>query len=331
VPPTGLISHPWLALNTQGHGLRRLRRSPPLHLQTSPCFHPHTPSTSSPVLTVSIPQTSSDAWFKPTEENIHAGVCLRVAQGRFRVFPYENPYLQPFERAIKILNPVAAVKVRSAAIHAALAHVWVRPKFGPNPVDISQPSPEDAQSIAVDQNTKIQIVDAMSMLPSADKEQCGAFIVSLSTFCDLPLTLAAIQRDERVMVIWTDDFDTIVPLAREFEEKLIKLVWQNRVAFSAPSSTLQTPVDTSSDVRINEKAESSTPELTARDKVPKKSKWNLGWKLSSKGPTTPKDQDPEKGVPEHTPRRMRMFAPFYNGLGCALSICRLYSRLNLVI
>jgi hypothetical protein len=71
-------------------------------------------------------QTSSDAWFKPTEENIHSGVCLRVDQGRFRVFPYENPYLQPFERAVRILNPVAAVKVRSAAIHAALAHACVR-------------------------------------------------------------------------------------------------------------------------------------------------------------------------------------------------------------
>ena len=87
---------------------------------------PRTPSPGALVLTVSILQTSGDAWFKPTEENIHSGVCLRVAQGRFRVFPYENPYLQPFERAIKILNPIAAVKVRSAAIHAALAHVCVR-------------------------------------------------------------------------------------------------------------------------------------------------------------------------------------------------------------
>lgn len=98
-------------------------------------FHTHSPSVT--VLTVPIPQTSSDAWFKPTEENIHAGVCLRVAQGRFRVFPYENPYLQPFERAIKILNPVAAVKVRSAAIHAALAHLWVFTKFRPGLTDTS--------------------------------------------------------------------------------------------------------------------------------------------------------------------------------------------------
>lgn len=123
------------------------------------------------------------------------------------------------------------------------------------------------------------------------------------------------------MVVWTDDFDTIIPLAREFEEKLIKLVWQNRVAFSAPNSTLQTPVDTSSDVRLNEKTDPSTLEPTARDRAPKKSKWNFGWRLSSTGPAAPKDQDPEKGVPEYTPRRMRMFAPFYNGFGCALSLC----------
>ena len=83
-------------------------------------------------------QTSSDAWFKPTEENIHSGVCLRVDQGEFRVFPYENPHLQPFERAIRILNPVAAVKVRSAAIHVALAHVYVHtPNFRLTLVDNS--------------------------------------------------------------------------------------------------------------------------------------------------------------------------------------------------
>ena len=41
----------------------------------------------------------------------------------FRVFPYENDYLEPFEAAIRVLNPVVAVKVRSAAIHAALSIV----------------------------------------------------------------------------------------------------------------------------------------------------------------------------------------------------------------
>lgn len=68
-------------------------------------------------------QTQGDAWFKPTEENIAAGVCLRVEPGFFRVFPYENPYLAPFEAAVRGLNPLVAVKVRSAAVHSALATV----------------------------------------------------------------------------------------------------------------------------------------------------------------------------------------------------------------
>ena len=131
------------------------------------------------------------------------------------------------------------------------------------------------------------------------------------------------------MVIWTDDFDTIIPLAREFEEQLIKLVWKNRLAYSAPNSAQQSLVGTTASnvglVVPNEKTEPDTPQPTARD-LPPKSKWRFGWKLTSKEPAAPKDQDPEKGTAEYIPRRMRMFAPFYNGLGCALSICRWFPQ-----
>jgi hypothetical protein len=47
----------------------------------------------------------------------------------FRVFPYENASLEPFETAVAALNPVVAVKVRSAAVHAALAEVYVIVSF----------------------------------------------------------------------------------------------------------------------------------------------------------------------------------------------------------
>ncbi|KAF8154692.1 hypothetical protein B0H34DRAFT_799447 [Crassisporium funariophilum] len=74
-------------------------------------------------------QTQGDAWFRPNEENISSGVALRVSDGttagtpEFRVFPYENANLEPFETAVAALNPVVAVKVRSAAVHAGLAEV----------------------------------------------------------------------------------------------------------------------------------------------------------------------------------------------------------------
>ena len=94
-------------------------------------------------------QTQGDAWFRPNEEHISSGVALRVNDGtlcsastlssnfsqifhfigpgfpEFRVFPYENASLEPFETAVAALNPVVAVKVRSAAVHAALAEVYV--------------------------------------------------------------------------------------------------------------------------------------------------------------------------------------------------------------
>ena len=64
--------------------------------------------------------TQGDAWFKPSSENVSSGICLRVAPGHFRVFPYENRFLEPFEKSVRALNPVVAVKIRSAAVHAAL-------------------------------------------------------------------------------------------------------------------------------------------------------------------------------------------------------------------
>lgn len=83
----------------------------------------HAPLTYINLMLCCASQTQGDAWFKPSEENVHAGVCLRGDNNNFRVFPYENEYLEPFEHAIRVLNPVVAVKVRSAAIHAALSTV----------------------------------------------------------------------------------------------------------------------------------------------------------------------------------------------------------------
>lgn len=75
-------------------------------------------------------QTQGDAWFRPNEDNLSAGVALRVVDANpetglpeYRVFPYENLALEPFEAAVVRLNPAVAVKVRSAAVHAALAEV----------------------------------------------------------------------------------------------------------------------------------------------------------------------------------------------------------------
>ncbi|KIK57287.1 hypothetical protein GYMLUDRAFT_204172 [Collybiopsis luxurians FD-317 M1] len=151
-------------------------------------------------------QTQGDAWFKPDNE-VSSGVAVRVNDiPEFRVFPYENIALEPFEAAVTLLNPVVAVKVRNAAAHAALA-------------EISQ----DDSCIFVDTDTRIQVLETMSMLPQADKEQCAAFI-----------------RDERVLVIWSDSLHNIIPVYQDLEERLIKLLWR-----PAPGSGTPTPIASS--------------------------------------------------------------------------------------
>lgn len=234
-------------------------------------------------------QTQGDAWFKPSEENISAGVCLRVEPGHFRVFPYENSYLAPFEAAIRLLNPVVAVKVRSAAVHAALSIV-----------------PEDASAIYVDHNTRIQIVASMAMVPRAEKEQCGAFV-----------------RDEAVLILWSDNLDNIIPLCRDFEEKLIKLVWRQRANISAAPSEIIPPTLPSHDNLLATKEDSTEEipvtekELTNRKPKPKQS--SPFWKIFSWSTTRQEHEgDAEKGAKKV--RRTKLIAPCYNGLGCGLSI-----------
>ncbi|KAF8839996.1 hypothetical protein BDN67DRAFT_969247 [Paxillus ammoniavirescens] len=245
-------------------------------------------------------RTQGDAWFKPTEENISAGVCLRVEPGHFRVFPYENPFLAPFEAAVRILNPVVAVKVRSAAVHAALATVT-----------------DDASAIYVDHNTRIQIIDSMTMLPRAEKEQCGAFI-----------------RDERVLVLWSNNLDGIIPLCRDFEDKLIKLVWRARASFVAPSEISRSTNPSDDNLFAKSKEEPSTEVIPVTPKelanITPKPKPSSGWKLFSwRSTRSEHEKDAEKAGP--TQRRTRLIAPIYNGLGCALAIFFIGSGISMLL
>ncbi|KAG1848118.1 glycosyl transferase family group 2-domain-containing protein, partial [Suillus subluteus] len=257
-------------------------------------------------------QTQGEAWFRPTEETIATGVCLRVAAGHYRVFPYNQLLLAPFEAAVRLLNPVVAVKIRSAAVHAAFSTI----------------TDTDA-SIYIDSDTKIQVFDSMNFLPRAEKEQCAAFI-----------------RDERVIVIWSDSFDTIIPLCRDLEEKLIKLVWRFRHLASpvstTPPSTNSVSVTTSA-ANLVEKDRVLTEAIpvtekernNARTKVPpKKSRWAWSWRVSPENRSMYADEyDLEKeGSPgSQGPRPLRLYAPFYCGLATALSIFFIGSGLSVLL
>ncbi|KDQ58169.1 hypothetical protein JAAARDRAFT_193608 [Jaapia argillacea MUCL 33604] len=223
-------------------------------------------------------QTQGDAWFKPEEENLSGGVCIRVEPGHFRVFPYENRFLEPFEAAIRVLNPVVAVKIRNAAVHAALSTVA-----------------DDESAVYVDTNKRIQIVESMTWFPRAEKEQCGAFI------------------------------DMMIKLVRRNRPTLTHSATSPSLASSGAPSAGASP----SEVQLTEKVGSS--DELAEEVLTEKSAW--GWKLNSaaRGKKKLAACDVEKGVAEKDTRPLRLFAPMYNGLGCALSIFFIGSGVNILI
>ncbi|KAG6864652.1 hypothetical protein C0991_008069 [Blastosporella zonata] len=230
--------------------------------------------------------TQTNNWFMPTEDVISTGVCLRANGGIFRVFPYENPALVPFEAAVRGLNPVVAVKMRSSAVVAALAKI--------------EP---DEQSMYIDQSTKIQILESIDYLPQAEKDQCGAFI-----------------RDEGCLVLWSYALETMIPLCKDFDEKLIKHIWRTRKVVRksiVPPSASDTPSG-GSETALNEKVPEAKDEGDA-PAAQMRSWWS--WKLQPKKPQArPDAEDLEKGRSgKKEERKLMLFGPLYAGCGAGLS------------
>lgn len=194
-------------------------------------------------------------------------------------------------------------------------------------------SKEDSDCIYVDNDTRIQIMNTMAFLPRADKEQCAAFIVRISK-CDRPSLGSDIpsQRDERVMVVWTYDLDSIIPTCRDFEEKLIKLVWTRRSAFASLASSAA-PSTTASDVNLTEKTRAPATEKETVELAPKDPKKTPAKKRSCDifGYWKADANDIEKTAEGPSARPIRLFAPVYSGLGAALSLCAYPLRICLHI
>jgi len=245
--------------------------------------------------------TQRDNWFMPTEDVMSTGVAIRVDNGFFRVFPYENPALVPFEAAVRGLNPVVAVKLRSSSVLAAMAKV--------------QPHEE---SIYIDQNTRIQILENINELPAAEKDQCGAFI-----------------RDESSLVLWSYALDSILPLCKDFEDKLIKHIWRTRKVarrstFIPPSTADSTnpPSASGSQFDLNPQDESGAdlnekvnPEhaVEANPPVSQKRSW-WTWRLQPVATqSSGANADPEKAQ-RKIPRKLILLGPLYAGCGAALAM-----------
>lgn len=180
-------------------------------------------------------------------------------------------------------------------------------------------------------------------LPGADKEQGAAFVVCRRAQCTRmdSLTEQYAQRDERVLVVWSDSLNTIIPLTKDFDEKLIQLVWSIRVSANGiptagsvtpaevASPVLGTPITSMSDVHLREptSAELLSPMPATKEVVPveppktkTKSKGSLwGWRIRDKADQAQGDVESASGV---SPRPVRLFAPLYDGVGAGLCVCK---------
>lgn len=146
--------------------------------------------------------------------------------------------------------------------------------------------------------------------------------------------------------------DGIIPVCRDFEDKLIKLVWRARPPLSssasaitagslgsvlpsaAPSYQNLTEKAANVDVRAVEAAEGQQEAAAVRAKAKKGFNW-FGWTTSkgkkglSSGDRTEQLGNAEADGPEARP--IRLFAPIYGGLGAGLSLFFIGSGTNILV
>lgn len=125
----------------------------------------------------------------------------------------------------------------------------------------------------------------------------------------------------------------MIPLCKEFEEKLIKHIWRTRtIARKATPSVSHSinPSVANSEANLNEKAP-ATPEASKEQiateapqpqQQPQRKWWS--WRLNPKDKgAAAKNTDPEK---KRNVRKLVLLGPFYAGCGAALSACEFYFR-----
>lgn len=133
--------------------------------------------------------------------------------------------------------------------------------------------------------------------------------------------LVSTQRDERVLVLWSNDLDGIIPQCRDFEARLIKLVWRARGLISAATSELSSSIgNIPSDDDLAEKTKEASEDPIAIVERPPPPQSKSFWKVFS-WRSTRSEQDLESAAKKK--RQMRLIAPLYTGLGVGLALCTL--------
>ena len=180
----------------------------------------------------------------------------------------------------------------------------------------------DDRSLQVDPTMRIQVLDTMLDLGSAEKEQKAAFIVRVKRHVPFDgLTRLIPQRDERVMIVWSDSVDNIVASTVDLEGRLLKLVWKSRngatnTASLTPLSGTSAFASTPSRMSLSATRKNTTMTGTDIELTEKAISVADNHDLISL-----KEKELESGV-KPAPRPTRTFAAIYIGIAVALSTCK---------
>jgi hypothetical protein len=116
----------------------------------------------------------------------------------------------------------------------------------------------------------------------------------------------------------------MIPLCKEFEEKLIKHIWRTRTIARKPTPSIDTNAsvahsDANLDGLVPDTTEVSKEQPTTQPPPTPQRKW-WSWRLNPKDKgAAPKESDPEKKREE---RKLVLLGPFYAGCGAALAACK---------
>lgn len=149
----------------------------------------------------------------------------------------------------------------------------------------SEPRPELFE-LHVDANTRIQVLGAVEDLATARKNQYAAFI-----------------REERVLVVWADRVDSVVPAARALEEALIAFLWAKETAASPSMVSLPTVSRGASSADL---VAPSSPPLT---------------NIAEKVETAPEDPEEAIALAHRRARPVALISAIVSGLAAASGLC----------
>ena len=166
-----------------------------------------------------------------------------------------------------------------------------------SPLYVSLPF-RPGDEVYLDSNTRIQVLETISDLHVAEKDQCGAFI-----------------RDEQLLVIWEENIDEILALCKKFESKVLRYIYRFRPGLT-PASSRPTTIYARSSISFSGFQDEKETPMSALPGA--EDRWS-----PVDGPTP---LDLEKAVAEDegkkTTRSIILYAPFYCGLATAICICK---------